>query len=66
MPEATGGQSTVFTRANGRVTVVTIDRPEQRNAVDLKTARALFDAFKRFDADPAADVAVLTGAGEAF
>jgi enoyl-CoA hydratase len=66
MREATGEQSTVFTRADGRVTVVTIDRPERRNAVDLMTARALFDAFKRFDADPTADVAVLTGAGDAF
>ncbi|HEY4807620.1 MAG TPA: enoyl-CoA hydratase-related protein, partial [Roseiarcus sp.] len=66
MREPTGERSTVFTRADGRVTVVTIDRPERRNAVDLKTARALFDAFKSFDADPAADVAVLTGAGDAF
>jgi enoyl-CoA hydratase len=66
MREATGEQSTVFSRAEGRVTVVTIDRPERRNAVDLRTARALFDAFKRFDADPTADVAVLTGAGHAF
>ena len=66
MREATGEQSTVFTRADGRVTVVTIDRPERRNAVDLMTARALFDAFKSFDADPTADVAVLTGAGHAF
>ena len=66
MREATGERSTVFTRAEGRVTVVTIDRPERRNAVDLKTARALFDAFKSFDADPTADVAVLTGAGDAF
>jgi enoyl-CoA hydratase len=57
---------TVSVRAEGRVTVVTIERPERRNAVDLLTARALFDAFKRFDADSGADVAVLTGAGGAF
>jgi enoyl-CoA hydratase len=66
MPEATEGRPTVSVRVEGRVTVVTIERPERRNAVDLVTARALFDAFKRFDADPAADVAVLTGAGGAF
>ncbi len=58
--------STVSVRAEGRVTVVTIERPEKRNAVDLMTARALYDAFKRFDADEGADVAVLTGAGDAF
>src|SRR5208337_5030416 len=56
----------VSVRADGRVTVVTIERAECRNAVDLETARALFDAFKRFDADPTAAVAVLTGAGGAF
>jgi enoyl-CoA hydratase len=66
MQEASDGRATVSTRAEGRVTVVTIERRERRNAVDLATARALFDAFKRFDADPAADVAVLTGAGDAF
>jgi enoyl-CoA hydratase len=56
----------VSVRAEGRVTVVTIDRPECRNAVDIETARALYDEFKRFDRDPTADVAVLTGAGGAF
>jgi enoyl-CoA hydratase len=66
MQEATQGRATVSTRADRRVTVVTIERPERRNAVDLLTARSLFAAFKRFDADPTADVAVLTGAGDAF
>jgi enoyl-CoA hydratase len=56
----------VSIRADGRVTVVTIERAERRNAIDLETARALLDAFKRFDADPRAAVAVLTGAGGAF
>ena len=56
----------VSIRADGRVTVVTIERTERRNAIDVETARALFDAFKRFDADPRAAAAVLTGAGGAF
>ena len=64
MREASHG--TVSTRTDERVTVVTIERPERRNAVDLATARALFEAFQRFDSDPNADVAVLTGAGGAF
>ena len=42
---------------------MTIDRPEVRNAVDGPTARALADAFRAFDADARARVAVLTGAG---
>jgi enoyl-CoA hydratase len=50
----------------GRAAVVTIERPARRNAVDLATAEALYAAFKRFDADEAADVAILQGRGEAF
>jgi enoyl-CoA hydratase len=57
---------TLSVRKDGRVTIVTIERPERRNAVDLATARALYDAFKSFDADPESDVAVLTGAGGVF
>jgi len=48
------------------VLVVTIDRPERRNAVDSVTATALYDAFAAFDADDNASVAVLTGAGGCF
>jgi enoyl-CoA hydratase len=51
---------------DGPVTVVTIDRPERRNAVDQPAAAALAGAFRAFDRDPGAAVAVLTGAGEAF
>ena len=50
----------------GPVMVVTINRPEVRNAVDTEHAQALYDAFLAFDADPDASVAVLTGAGGAF
>ncbi|MGB8331354.1 MAG: crotonase/enoyl-CoA hydratase family protein [Polyangiales bacterium] len=49
-----------------RIAVVTIDRPGVRNAVDGQTARALAEAFRRFDQDAAAFVAVLTGAGGFF
>src|SRR5262245_59705546 len=51
---------------DGPVTVVTIDRPERRNAVDGPAAAALAGAFRDFDRDPGASVAVLTGAGGAF
>ena len=49
-----------------RVTTVIIDRPEVRNAVDRETADALAAAFRAFDADTGADVAVLWGAGGHF
>jgi enoyl-CoA hydratase len=46
--------------------MVTINRPEARNAVDRPTALALADAFRRFDSDESACVAILTGAGGCF
>ncbi len=56
----------VTVEREGPVTVVTIDRPARRNAVDPATATALHDAFVLFDADDTASVAVLTGAGGTF
>jgi enoyl-CoA hydratase len=50
----------------GLVTVVTINRPERRNAVDYETAAAMANAFRGFNDDEEAAVAVLTGAGGTF
>lgn len=60
------GVPPVRTERRSRVLVVTIDRPEVRNAIDRPTAAALADAFREFDADEDLDVAVLTGAGGCF
>ena len=57
---------TVRVERDGEVAIVTIDRPEVRNAVDGPTALALADAFRAFDADDELAVAVLTGAGGTF
>jgi enoyl-CoA hydratase len=57
---------TVRSDRDGPVTIVTIDRPEVRNAVDGPTADALATAFRTFAADDTALVAVLTGAGDTF
>ncbi|MGI9006702.1 MAG: crotonase/enoyl-CoA hydratase family protein [Streptosporangiaceae bacterium] len=51
---------------DGAVTTVVIDRPSVRNAVDGPTATKLADAFRAFDADPDAAVAVLCGEGGTF
>src|SRR6266567_6027142 len=51
---------------SGRVTTVILDRPGVRNAVDGPTAAALASAFREFEADDGADVAVLWGAGGTF
>jgi enoyl-CoA hydratase len=50
----------------GPVTTVIIDRPNVRNAVDRDTALALADAFRAFDSDSEAAVAVLTGTDGTF
>jgi len=57
---------TVDISREGPVIVVTIFRPERRNAVDFATADALLAAFTAFDEDDSAAVAVLTGAGGTF
>ncbi|WP_030276459.1 crotonase/enoyl-CoA hydratase family protein [Streptomyces sp. NRRL B-24484] len=56
----------VRTERSGPVTTVVLSRPESRNAVDGPTAEALAEAFRSFDADPEASVAVLWGEGGTF
>jgi len=48
------------------IALITIDRPEVANAIDRPTAAALVDAFRRFEADDALAVAVLSGANGKF
>src|ERR687887_1471963 len=51
----------------GAAAVITIDRPERRNAVDPSTADHLLEAYRSFESDDEARVMILTGAGdEAF
>ncbi|MGP8059899.1 MAG: crotonase/enoyl-CoA hydratase family protein [Acidimicrobiales bacterium] len=65
-PDRPHGARAVHAERDGPVTIVTIDRPEVRNAVDSATAVALREAFEAFEADETASVAVLTGAGGTF
>ena len=62
--DTTGGA--VRVQRDGPVTTILLCRPERRNAVDGPTAAALADAFRAFDADPDAAVAVLHGEGGVF
>jgi enoyl-CoA hydratase len=57
---------TVRVEDRGAVRVVTIDRPETRNAVNGPTASALAEAWRAFDADDSVAVGVFTGAGTTF
>jgi enoyl-CoA hydratase len=56
----------VHYEVEGPLAIVTIDRPEVRNAVNRETAAELAAAFRRFDADDSLAVAVFTGANGVF
>jgi enoyl-CoA hydratase len=56
----------VRVKRSGPVTTVLLSRPERRNAVDGPTAQALADAFRGFESDREAAVAVLYGEGGVF
>ena len=57
---------TVRQEKHGDLVIITIDRPDVRNAVDHPTAAALSEAFRAFDANKQQRVAVLTGADGHF
>ncbi|WP_419999494.1 crotonase/enoyl-CoA hydratase family protein [Streptomyces boninensis] len=63
MPSSRGA---VRVERDGPVTTVILSRPEVRNAVDGPTAAALAEAFREFEADQAASVAVLWGEDGTF
>lgn len=65
-PQSPESPTGVRTQLTGDVTTVILDRPHARNAVDRTAAEALADAFRDFDANPDAKVAVLWGAGGHF
>ena len=56
----------VLVKQHGRVSIITINRPKAKNAVDRETSRNLTEAFKKFDEDPESDVAILTGSEGIF
>ena len=57
---------TVVVEKRGRITVISLDRPDVRNAVDGLTAGRLAEAFIAFDADEDSDVAVFQGTNGTF
>src|SRR6478672_3533123 len=56
----------ILTERRGRVLVITINRPESRNAVNLAVSQGLADAVDELDEDKDLSAAVLTGAGGNF
>jgi enoyl-CoA hydratase/carnithine racemase len=56
----------VLVEAEGPVLVVTLNRPEKRNATNAEVLCRLYDAWVRLDGDPSLRVGVLTGKGSTF
>ena len=56
----------VLTEVRGRVLVITLNRPEARNAVDSALGRALIAAIEQLDGDDGLSLGILTGAGKGF
>jgi enoyl-CoA hydratase len=56
----------VLTEVNDRVLIVTINRPDARNAIDRDVALGLIEAGEQLDADPTLAAGVVTGAGRGF
>ena len=56
----------VTTEVHDGVMVITINRPESRNAINYACAEQMAHAFDRLDADPSLRIGVLTGAGKGF
>src|SRR5579871_5946823 len=59
-------QPAVVTERRERVLVVTLNRPDQRNAVNAAVAQGVADALDQLDADPELAVGIVTGAGGYF
>jgi enoyl-CoA hydratase len=61
-----GALTNILIEQQEKLLIVTINRPEVRNAIDGQTATELVQAFRAFDEDDSLYVAVLTGAGGTF
>ena len=59
-------QTAVLTERRERVLVITINRPDQRNAINRAVAHGIAGALDELDASPDLSVGVLTGAGKGF
>lgn len=55
-----------YERDDEHIVRITIDRPEAKNSADMEHFKALREAWERFDADPEAWVAIITGVRDAF
>ena len=59
-------ENAVLVEQRGRILIITINRPEAKNAVNAAVSRGLADAVDRLDSDPGLSVGIVTGAGGSF
>ncbi|MGX9789173.1 crotonase/enoyl-CoA hydratase family protein [Mycobacterium sp. MMS18-G62] len=59
-------ENVVLVEQRDRILIMTINRPEAKNAVNAAVSRALADAVDRLDSDPGLSVGIVTGAGGSF
>lgn len=59
-------ESTVWYEVEDGIATITLNRPHKKNAFNLEMSAALRDTWARFEADPEARVAILTGNGDSF
>ena len=64
--EEAAEQAPVLTERRGSVLLITLNRPEARNAVNLPLAQGIAAALDELDGEPSLSVGVLTGAGKGF
>lgn len=65
-PTGDGSEASVVLSTRGSVSVVTLNRPDRLNAIDLETHLLLEKTLREADADPETRVIVITGSGRAF
>jgi enoyl-CoA hydratase len=65
-PETSDDSPAVLTERRGNVLLITIDRPEVRNAVNAAVAEGIAGALEELDGDDQLSVGILTGAGGFF
>jgi enoyl-CoA hydratase len=66
MSESTSQEQAVLTERRDKVLVITINRPDQRNAINAAVAAGIGHALDELDADDGLATGVLTGAGKGF
>jgi enoyl-CoA hydratase/carnithine racemase len=54
----------ILFEVDGQVAVITLNRPDKRNALNAAMREGLWSAWRRFESDPKLRVAILTGAGD--